>query len=162
MYIFNNKVLFFYNIKKVIIKNFNKMEFLEEEYLVEATVPTYRDILLNLIMELTTNEELKRILNSSEREKLEFHHIDSIYDEVGFIIKRKKARNNDPSNIALVYADAHKALTKLNRTCTDPSDKIKNLEKLAQNEYKNKIFPLNTCLPHLIAKSLEKAMQEVV
>ena len=142
---------------------FKKINSLDEEHLVEATVPTYRDILLNLIAELTEDAELKQILNSDERNNLQFHHIDSIYEEVGLIIKRKKAKNNNPGNIALMYKEAHDELTKINKQYSDPEDKRDNLYKLMKNEdYINKIFPLEMYLPHLIAQSLEKVIPEGV
>lgn len=122
------------------------------EQLNEAVEPSYRDMLFLLIGLLTDNEDLKKLVNNeSDRKELEFHHIDGEY--ITRLTGRKKASNNKPDNIAIVYKDAHKYITKLNRKY--PDSKVHNFNDAMSNEdYKDRIFPLYDCLPGVAAKVL--------
>ena len=141
------------------LKNEPAMDVLDEEVLNEAIQPSYRDMLFALIGLLTNNETLKNLIsNESTRKSLEFHHIDGEY--IRTKTGRKKAANNSPYNIAIVTKAAHKHITKLNREFADT--KIQNFNSTLDNEdYYDSIFPLGSCLPELVAKTLEKEVKIV-
>lgn len=136
------------------LENESAMGVLDEEVLNEAIQPSYRDMLFALIGLLTNNETLKNLIsNESTRKNLEFHHIDGEY--IRTKTGRKKAANNNPYNIAIVTKAAHKHITKLNREFADT--KIQNFNDTLDNEdYYDNIFPLGSCLPELVAKTLER------
>ncbi len=131
---------------------------LVEETLTEAIQPSYRDMLFSLIGLLTTNQRLKELVCDEEaRKSLQFHHIDGEY--ITKLTGRKVAKNNDPSNIAIVSTAAHQHITKLNRG--QPQQKVNNFRDAASNEdYKDFIFPLYDCLPNLAARALESEMRQ--
>ena len=60
---------------------------LDEDVLSEATEPQYKNILLELIYYITSNQELKKLIETS-KETLEFHHIDAMYK---YIVKTSKS-----------------------------------------------------------------------
>lgn len=126
---------------------------LVEDTLNEAIEPSYRDMLFALIGILTDNDHLKDLINNeATRKELEFHHIDGEY--ITKLTGRKKAKNNSPYNIAIVKKAAHKEISKLNRK--SPETKVQNFRDTMSNEdYRDAIFPLGSCLPSLVAKTLE-------
>ena len=145
---------------------------LDEGILNEATVPSYRYILFNLIRYLTNNEVLKEIIdkNAPDYKNLQFHHIDNNY--IGVRNGLKRAVNNDATNIAIVTIEAHKELTKLNNRLKKDFDledeiskslyikKVKEEFENILNKYKDQIFPLRECLPKEVIKFVEKSIME--
>ena len=112
----------------------------------EATVPSYRDMLLNLICHVTNNEKLKRFLkDDSYRASVELHHIDREYDSFRkYCVKYYKAKNNNHDNLALMPKHLHKLITK-NRI---------NLDDLTEEDG---VFLLRNCIPSWFTDQIETA-----
>ena len=149
---------------------------LEEDVLNEATEPQYRNIILELIYYITSNEDLKKLIEN-EKESLQFHHIDSMYlyteryNKKGKHYRIGKAINNKPQNIAIVTENAHEKLTNIN---TEIKNKMKELGKTSEEavpeildkfneqliELEGQIFPLLDCLPPNIVNSLSTIIDD--
>ena len=131
---------------------------LVEEQLLEATKPMYREMLFNILEALAdmwNQPKLKRLLHS-ERSNIEFHHIDGEYELKGL---RKQAKNNSPTNLALLTKNAHNKITQLNRKVKTPEEKIKNFN-LVKQEYEDEIFDLQTIFPEEIIDSIADAVPQ--
>lgn len=132
------------------------LESLNEGYLVEATVPQYREMLLALLKALSSNSKLHALLDSEE--PLEFHHYDAQYKVAltkdGRNTGRLKACNNDPRNILLMRKEDHKSIPSRNKATTE---EIKEAaDKLVAA---GRAFNIYDCLPKGVADAIERQVE---
>lgn len=145
----------------------NRMKFrLEEKILNEDTYPVYREMLFNLIEYLAKNSPLGKFLDTVDRQTLEFHHIDSDYANIGTTNrKRYKARNNHPSNIAIVTKSLHNEITKINKTCKSAEERLERFYEIMK-QHPNEIYYLVDYLPNgaitAIATEVNDSTDELV
>lgn len=132
----------------------NDEESLQEDVLLEATRPMYREMLFNVLEVVSTSTEFKEFISSSNRDAIQFHHIDGEYE--GTLIKT--AKHNTPDNIAIVTTELHKELTKMNKGKTS-EEKIANFQKML---YANpgKVFAIQNILPNSIQEAVASEVRE--
>ena len=160
---------------KYIQEALEQLNSLREELLVEATIPTYREILLLLIGQLTDNADCKKLLSNKDNLKNIFiHHIDDDYSDPVVKSGARRAKNNDYSNIAIVTSQAHNKihnyLRSINKQINNTTDSIKKTELKAEKQKLIKslmdsniegIYPLIKILPKEVLDILSAAAQEV-
>lgn len=125
-------------------------------YLKEATTPTYRNIIFELVSYICKDNNFKRFL-SNDASKIRIHHIDSIYerDKNG----RMRAINNTPQNLAFVSEKAHRMISKINKQAKTDEEKTQNVFAVKE-ELPNEVFILSEYLPQSLIVSLEPLADE--
>ena len=123
---------------------------IEEELLTEATVPMYREMLFNILLAVSNDDNFKKFILEN-KSIIQFHHLDGVYEGVF----RKKASNNNHENIAIVTRNAHNRITKLNKTATTTQEKRANARRI-QAELRNEVFFLADYVPRVIAQSISE------
>ncbi len=133
---------------------------LEEKFLNEDTYPVYREMLFNLIEYLAENNPLGKFLNTVNRQTLEFHHIDSDYVDISTAGRRRyKAKNNHPSNIAIITKSLHTKITKINKTCKSAEERLERFYEIMK-QHPNEIYYLVDYLPNGAIAAIESEVND--